>query len=111
MKMEAVLAAEAYHYPTDLLNLLIDTIPLLCRSKKDVIQFFRAAGAPSEFCSNWSSALSLDPDSVRKHEIARAILNQLNEGESNLLLRARREIVKRVVEWSNFGTCWESDRE
>ncbi len=111
MGMEAVLAAESYHYPTELLNLLIDTIPLICRSKRDVIQFFQAAGAPSSSWTDWSSALSSSPDGVRKHEIARSVLNVLNQGESNLLLRARREVLKRIVEWSDFGTCWPTDKE
>jgi len=32
--------AEAFHYPPEILSLLVDTIPLLCRSKKDVVLFF-----------------------------------------------------------------------
>ena len=35
-----------YHYPPELFQLLIDTIPLLSRSKKDVLIFFRGAGVP-----------------------------------------------------------------
>lgn len=30
---------DRYHYPADVFNLLVDTIPLLCKSKKDVMLF------------------------------------------------------------------------
>ena len=33
-----------YQYPPDLFQLLVDTIPALCRSKTDVLDFFRGAG-------------------------------------------------------------------
>ena len=33
-----------FHYPPELMNLLIDVIPLLNRSKQDVFLFFRGAG-------------------------------------------------------------------
>jgi hypothetical protein len=35
-----------FHYPPDLMNLLIDTLPLLCRSKEDLLLFFQGAGVP-----------------------------------------------------------------
>lgn len=38
----------AFHYPPDLFNLLVQTIPLLCRSKKDVLTFFIGAGVKYE---------------------------------------------------------------
>jgi hypothetical protein len=36
-----------FHYPPELFNLLVDTIPRLNRSKNDVLLFFRGAGVPS----------------------------------------------------------------
>jgi len=36
--------ADSFHYPPEILKLLIDTIPLLCRSKKDVLLFLEGAG-------------------------------------------------------------------
>ena len=35
---------EAYHFPPDLLEQLVNTIPLLCRSKQNVLDFFRGCG-------------------------------------------------------------------
>lgn len=35
---------ESYHYPPEVINLLVDTVPLLCGSKNDVLVFFRGAG-------------------------------------------------------------------
>lgn len=36
--------AEQFHYPHDILELLVETIPRLVKSKKDVILFFEGAG-------------------------------------------------------------------
>lgn len=33
-----------FHYPPELFNLLVDVVPLLNRSKQDVLVFFRGAG-------------------------------------------------------------------
>ena len=98
-----------YHYPPELLQLLIDTIPRLCRSKKDVVLFFRGAGVPQTAYSDVSEHLSVDAGSINKFAIARTVLTRLNEGgESNL--RERREVLKRVVEFEDFSTCWPNDQ-
>lgn len=48
-------------------------------------------------------------DSVKKYEIARTVLARLNE-KGDATLRERREIVKRVVEFEDFSTCWPNDQ-
>ena len=40
--------SDAFHYPPDLMALLVNTVSVLCRGKKDVILFFRGAGAGEE---------------------------------------------------------------
>jgi hypothetical protein len=35
---------DPFHYPPELLSLLIDTIPRLCRSKQDVLLFLQGCG-------------------------------------------------------------------
>ena len=53
--------------------------------------------------------LSNAPNSINKFEMARTVLTGLNEiGDS--AIRERREILKRVVEFEDFSTCWENDR-
>jgi restriction system protein len=100
---------DAYHYPPEVLNLLVDVIPLLCRSKKDVITFFRSAGVGEVIVRPWESRLRRDRDSVYKHEIARDVLSKVNEaGDSGLA--ARREIIKRIVDRDDFSTCWPDDQ-
>ena len=37
-----------FHYPPELFNLLVDAIPALNKSKKDVVLFFRGAGVPED---------------------------------------------------------------
>jgi restriction system protein len=98
-----------YHYPPELLELLTDAIPALFKSKQAVIDFFHGAGTPLEALEPWRMKLRLDKNSVKKHEIARSVLRALNEGGDSTL-RQRREVIKRVSEFDDFSSCWESDR-
>lgn len=101
--------ADAYHYPPELLALLVDTIPLLCRSKNDVLVFFRGAGTPEGILAPLAAQLRSDRKSLHKYDIARTVIEALNSrGDSTL--RARREVVKRVVEFEDFSTCWPEDQ-
>ena len=100
---------ETFHYPPELFNLLVDTIPLLNRSKNDVLLFFRGAGVPPSLFRDVSFRLRDNPREVNKYAISRAILQRLNaQGDSTL--RQRREIVRRVVEFESFDVCWPDDR-
>lgn len=100
---------EAFHYPPDLLEQLVDTIPLLCKSKSAVVLFFQGAGVAAEDFADIRAELKEDRDAHNKYGIARIILTRLNERGDNGL-RPRREVIKRVVEFEDFGTTWEGDR-
>ncbi|HTV55549.1 MAG TPA: hypothetical protein VMI06_11620, partial [Terriglobia bacterium] len=41
-----------FHYPPELTQLLVNTIPLLCPSKRDVLTFFRGAGVAGPILSD-----------------------------------------------------------
>ena len=82
---------ETYQYPPELFHLLVDTIPLLCRSKTDVLLFFKGAGVNASIMSDLQDKVSRDKNSIYKHEIARTILSRLNE-RGDRSLRERREI-------------------
>jgi restriction endonuclease Mrr len=98
-----------FHYPPELLQLLIEAIPRLCRSKRDVLLFFRGAGVGDAILSPLEGTLSSDPSSINKFELARTALREINErGDS--YLRERREVLKRVVEFEDFSTCWPEDQ-
>lgn len=98
-----------YHYPPELLQLLIDTIPRLCRSKNGVFLFFRGAGVEDSVLSDIQEQWTRAHESINKFEIARTVLTRLNEA-GDTAIRERREIVKRVVEFEDFTTCWPDDR-
>jgi len=101
--------AEAFHYPPDLFELLVETIPRLFRSKRAVVLFFQNAGVAEEDLVDIVKIVSSDRDSVNKFEIVRNVLIKVNtRGDSGL--SARREIIKRVTQFETFDTCWESDR-
>ncbi|ACK71610.1 conserved hypothetical protein [Gloeothece citriformis PCC 7424] len=98
-----------YHYPPELLNLLIDTIPLLCRSKKDVLTFFDGAGVNSQFTDDLDQVVNEEPKKINKYQIVRTVLTRLNE-KGDLALEQRREIIKRVTQFESFSSCWPDDQ-
>jgi hypothetical protein len=55
-------ADDPYHFPPDLINLLINAVPLLLRSKVGVLAFFRGCGIPDRV------AADLSPISALRHQ-------------------------------------------
>jgi len=100
---------ESYHYPPEVINFLVDTVPLLCRSKNDVLVFFRGAGVSESIMSDLYRRVSVDRENINKYEIARTVIQRINE-KGDSALRTRREVVKRVVEFEDFSTCWPNDQ-
>lgn len=103
------MSGQVFHFPPDFLNLLVDTIPRLCKSKKDVLIFFSSAGVNNRFLGDLSDRLQRDASSINKYEIARTILVRINDA-GDIALRERREIVKRIVEFNDFSRCWPNDQ-
>ena len=88
-------------------QLLIDTIPLLCRSKRDVI-IFCGDGIEEVFLLDILKIVNVARDSITKFEIVRKVIERVN-GAGERTLRERREILKRVSEFENFSTCCPND--
>ena len=98
-----------FHYPPDLLSLLIETLPRLCKTRKDLLVFFQGAGVDRGLLSSYEALLKTNRDAFKKPIVARELLTKLNEiGERSL--RERREILKRITEFQDFSICWESDQ-
>lgn len=100
---------EAYHFPPDLLDLLIDTIPLLCRSKQDVLTFFRGCGVALSTMADLQRRVATDRMAINKYEITRTILTRVNEG-GDRNLGQRRQVIKRITEFQDFSACWPTDQ-
>jgi len=98
-----------FHYPPELFNLLVDTIPLLCRSKDDVITFFRGAGVEHVLLDDLWQRVRSDRANINKYEMTRTILTRLNS-KGDATLRERREILRRITEFEDFSTCWPADQ-
>lgn len=99
----------SFHYPPELLQILIDAIPKLCKSKRDLLLFFQGAGVSQTILQPYERMLRTDKNSFNKYHVARELLTKINEqGESSL--RVRREVLKRVTEFEDFSVCWDSDR-
>ncbi|HCU24470.1 MAG TPA: restriction endonuclease, partial [Deltaproteobacteria bacterium] len=98
-----------FHYPPELLQLLIDAIPKLCKSKSDLLLFFQGSGVSKSMLQPFQQLLLRDKALFNKYTVTREVLARLNEqGESSL--RVRRELLKRVTEFEDFSVCWENDR-
>ena len=98
-----------FHYPPELFHLLVDVVPLLNRSKQDVLVFFRGAGVPDSITSDIAFHLRTAPKNINKYQMVRTVLERLNaKGEH--ALRERREVLRRVVDFANFDSCWPADQ-
>jgi len=101
---------DPYHYPPELFELLVQTVPRLCRSKNGVLLFFRGAGVGFDILEDLWEQVETDRTSISKYHIASTVLERLNERKDNNALRQRREIIKRVTEFEDFSTCWPNDQ-
>ena len=82
-----------YHYPADLLQLLIDTIPLLYRSTRDVLALFRSASVRALFLNDLDKRLREELDNkINKYKVTQTVLTRLNE-KGEPALRERREVL------------------
>jgi hypothetical protein len=98
-----------HHYPPELLALLIETIPKLCKSKRDLLTFFRGSGVNRMVIAPYESLLTTNKDQFNKYSVCRELLTRLNDAGERTL-RERREILKRVTEFYDFSVCWPEDQ-
>jgi hypothetical protein len=98
-----------YHYPPDLFELIVETIPALCRSKMSVIGYFRGAGTPQNLLAELEARLRDDPKAMGKYEITRTVLHGLN-ALADVGIRPRRELLKRITQTEDYTTCWPEDQ-
>jgi len=101
--------ADHFHYPHDVFDLLIETIPRLVKYKKDVFLFFEGAGVDEADLRDARATLAKAPQSISKFDIARDVLTRLNRRQDSGLA-ARREVIKRVTQFESFETCWDNER-
>lgn len=74
-----------------------------------MLLFFRGAGVAEGLFFDLAQQLRVNRACLNKYEIARTILQRINE-KGDPALRTRREIIKRVVEFEDFSTCWPNDQ-
>lgn len=99
----------SFHYPPELLQVLVDTVPKLCKSKNDLLLFFQGAGVSKAQLAPYQELLKSNKTAFNKYHVARELLATLNE-QGERTLRVRRELLKRIVEFDDFSVCWENDR-
>ena len=98
-----------FHYPPELFDLLVDAIPRLNRTKRGLLLFFQGAGVPKNILNDLQRTVTESPSDITKFAITCTVLERLNaRGEATL--RERREVLRRVVEFTNYDSCWPDDR-
>ena len=100
---------DTFQYPPELFNLLVDTIPVLNRSKRDVLLFFGGAGVGEDLLTDLQERLRRDAQGINKFEIARTVLERLNK-RGDAALRERRQVLRRVVDFTSYDACWPNDQ-
>lgn len=100
----------SYHYPPELLKILVNVIPKLCMSKKDLLLFFRGAGVKKATLQPYEELLLRDRDSFKKYDVTRELLAQLNE-QGDQALAVRRQIIKRITEIEDHDICYPNERD
>ena len=101
--------ALSYHFPPDLFNLLVDAIPRINRTKKDLLAFFKNVGTPISLLNKYYSLISYDPKQISKKDITREVLEYLNSKDTDEYLGIRRQLLYRVVNFTAFNTWYDND--
>jgi hypothetical protein len=91
-------------FTPELLQLLQDTIPLICASKRDTILFFLGAGVPESWLAEMLRQVEMCRSSITKCGIAQETLTKLDHDRDNYL-RVLHEVVKRVAAFEDFSIC------
>lgn len=99
-----------FHFPPDLFNLLMDTIPRLNKSKKDLLLFFQNVGVPKELLQSYYILLRENNSQFKKFNVTREILTYLNQSPEKML-GVRRKLLQRVIEFDAFETCYPNDKD
>jgi hypothetical protein len=89
---------QTFHFPPDVFDAVVDAIPLLTRSKLDVLTFFQGCGVSQSFLQQLDQSQS-------KYSLTRTILKFLNE-KGDSALGVRRQVLKRVTDYDTFTTCF-----
>ncbi len=102
--------AEAYPFRPDVYTAVVQAVPLLCKSKRDVVTFFRGTGMSHARLDALAKQVASDPDRLKKHQMTGELLEIANQDASDAGLKVRREILKRIVDFNNFESCWPNDQ-
>ena len=70
--------ADVFHYPPEVFNLLVDTIPFLCKSKQNVVLFLCGVGVAQEDLAEMGHIVRTNREAINKFDIVRNVLAKLN---------------------------------
>ena len=99
-----------FHFPPDLFNLLVDTIPRLNKSKRDLLIFFQSVGVPEGYLRPFYDLLNSNNSQFKKFNVTRELLRILNQ-QTDKMLGVRRQLLKRVIEFDSFDACFPNDKD
>jgi restriction system protein len=94
----------AFHFPPDVFNAVVDAVPLLTRSRMDAVLFFKGCGVDRKILVSLSERVRTD-SGFSKYHVTKEVLTFLNE-QGDAGLGARRQVLRRVSEFDDFGSCY-----
>lgn len=98
----------SYHYPPELIELLVGATSKLLKGKQGLLDFFAGCGVPRTLLSDLQKRVTFNKESIYKTDISRAIIMLINE-KGDKYLGQRRKLLQRVTEWDNYSTCFPKD--
>jgi restriction system protein len=101
---DPIIESFSYHFPPDLIAVLIDTIPKLVKSKELLLSFFRNAGVGESLLKPYEDLLARDRSVVKMYTVTRELLIAINE-QGDKGLSTRRKILKAVYDFEDFDNC------
>ena len=96
---------EAYHYPPDVLDLLVETIPRLTKSKRNVLMFYEGAGVPRSLITDRAEAIGDRENSIPKAAIVRTVLQRLQRSSGTVAELTQADLPLRRCDWKQNQTC------
>jgi hypothetical protein len=94
----------SFHFPPDVFSAVVDAVPLLTRSRLDVVLFFQGCGVDRAFLTSLADRVRADLG-FSKYHVTKEVLTFLNE-QDDAGLGQRRQVLRRVSEFDDFGSCY-----
>jgi hypothetical protein len=100
---------ENHLFPPEVFRLTVEAIACVHRGKRDIFNFFEMCGVEPQDLAEARAMYAANQDGTRKTVIAETVLHILIK-KKDAALFPRREILRRLSQYEDFGSCWPADQ-